>query len=103
MSSRGGYPERPYVFSPSKGGMWIQEPSVTIRHLKPVLQALGIRERRQYDTRHTYATMCLMSGMNPAFIASQLGHSVDMLLSTYAKWISSTSDWRELDKLAVRV
>lgn len=83
--------------------MWIQEPSVTIRHLKPVLKALGIRERRQYDTRHTYATMCLMAGMNPAFIVSQLGHSVEMLLSTYAKWINSNSDWKELDKLPTRV
>jgi integrase len=53
----------------------------------------------QYDTRHTYATMCLMADMNPAFIANQLGHSVQMLLSTYAKWLNSTSDWSELKKL----
>ncbi|MDX2310568.1 hypothetical protein R5C80_04530 [Pseudomonas sp. On1] len=26
--------------------------------------ALDIRERRQYDTRHTYATLCLMAGMD---------------------------------------
>lgn len=97
------YPQSPYVLPPGKGGMWIQEPSVTIRRFKSVLQALGIRERRQYDPRHTYVTMCLMSGMNPAFIASQLGHSVEMRLSTYATWISSASDWRGLDKLAVRV
>ncbi len=82
--------------------MWIQHPSVTIRHLKPALEVLGIRERRQYDARHTYATMCLMAGMNPAFIAGQLGHSVEMLLSTYAKWISSASDWNELGKLPMR-
>ena len=48
---------------------------------------------------HTYATMCLMANMNAAFIANQLGHSVQMLLSTYAKWINSTSDWTELNKL----
>ncbi|WP_230381917.1 hypothetical protein [Pseudomonas fulva] len=66
------------MFQPSKGGLWINEPSVTIRHFKSALKALNIRERRQYDTRHTYATMCLMSGMNPAFIASQLGHSVEL-------------------------
>nr|WP_288755554.1 hypothetical protein [uncultured Pseudomonas sp.] len=69
------------MFQPSKGGLWINEPSVTIRHFKSALKALkalNIRERRQYDTRHTYATMCLMSGMNPAFIASQLGYSVEM-------------------------
>lgn len=59
----------------------------------------GIRYRRMYDTRHTYATMCLMSGMNPVFIAAQLGHSVQVLLSTYAKWISSSSDFAELEKL----
>lgn len=53
--------------------------------------ALNIRERRQYDTCHTCATLCLMPGMNPAFIANQLGHCVVMLLSAYAKWISSSS------------
>jgi integrase len=63
------------------------------------LRKTGIRYRRMYDTRHTYATMCLMSGMNPAFIAAQLGHSVQVLLSTYAKWISSSSDFAELEKL----
>ncbi|MGO3987366.1 integrase [Pseudomonas sp. SAS7] len=96
-------PVSTFVFQPSKGGLWINEPSVTIRHFKSALKALNIRERRQYDTRHTYATMCLMSGMNPAFIANQRGHSVKMLLSTYAKWISSSSDWRELEKLPPRV
>ena len=43
--------------------------------------------------------MCLMAGMNPAFIATQLGHSVQMLLSTYARWINSSTDWAELGKL----
>lgn len=41
--------------------------------------------------------------MNPAFIANQLGHSVQMLLSTYAKWINSSTDWGELDKLETRM
>ena len=40
-----------------------------------------------------------MAAMNPGLIANQLGHSVWMLPSTYAKWISSSSDWRELEKL----
>lgn len=55
-------------------------------------RALCIGVRRQYDTRHTYATMSLMAGMSPAFIANQLGHSVKMLLSTYAKWPNSISN-----------
>lgn len=41
-----------------------------------------------------------MSGMNVAFIANQLGHTVEMLLSTYAEWINSPSDWSELAKLS---
>jgi integrase len=40
-----------------------------------------------------------MSGMNPAFIATQLGHSVQILLSTYARWINTSTDWGELGKL----
>ncbi|EBV3304203.1 integrase [Pseudomonas putida] len=39
-----------------------------------------------------------MSGMNPAFIAGQLGHSVQVLLSTYTKWLNSANDWAELEK-----
>ncbi len=47
--------------------------------------------------------MCLMAGMAPAFIAGQLGHNVQILLSTYAKWIGSSGDWGELDKLEARI
>ncbi|WP_461531768.1 site-specific integrase [Pseudomonas sp. 210_17 TE3656] len=99
VASKSTTPASPFVLQPGKGGMWIRAPSGTIAPFKLALTALSIRERRQYDTRHTYATMCLMAGMNLAFIANQLGHSVEMLLSTYAKWISSSSDWRELEKL----
>ncbi|WP_296276651.1 tyrosine-type recombinase/integrase [Pseudomonas sp. UBA7530] len=92
-----------FVFAPAlmvdKSVDWIRSDSTTKEHFLAALQALGIRRRRQYDTRHTCATMCLMAGMNPAFIANQLGHSVQMLLSTYAKWLNSTSDWAELQKL----
>lgn len=89
----------PFVFPPTKNFEFIQQSSVTDKHFQAALTHLGIRARRQYNCRHTYATMCLMSGMNPAFIATQLGHSVQMLLSTYARWISSSTDWSELGKL----
>lgn len=103
MASKSANPVSPFVFQPSKGGLWINEPSVTIRPFKAAPKALDIRERRQYDTRHTYAPLCLIAGMNLAFIANPLSHCVEMLLSTYAKWISSSSDWRELEKLPPRV
>lgn len=92
-----------YVFAPEGSGdkseLYIRSETGPKRYWLSALRKLGIRHRRMYDTRHTYATMCLMSGMNPAFIAAQLGHSVQVLLSTYAKWISSPSDWAELEKL----
>ena len=91
----------PYVFPPSKGNEFVNETSVLHKHFKQALIALSLRERPQYNCRHTYATLCLMTGMNPAFIANQLGHSVQMLLSTYARWISSASDWNEISKLGM--
>ncbi|RMR14582.1 Integrase protein [Pseudomonas amygdali pv. ulmi] len=92
-----------YVFAPEGNGdrteLFIRSETGPKRYWLSAMRKVGIRRRRMYDTRHTYATMCLMSGMNPAFIAAQLGHSVQVLLSTYAKWISSPSDGAELEKL----
>lgn len=59
----------------------------------------GIRIRPSYNTRHTYATMLLMSGVNPTFVANQLGHSLTMLITRYARWINSDMDKMELEKL----
>lgn len=92
-------PRSAYVFPPSRRREFIQDTTVTAKHFDAAVDALAIRPRPQYNCRHTYATMCLMAGMNPAFIANQLGHSVRMLLSTYARWINSTNDWSEVDKL----
>ena len=89
-----------FVFAPADASSeWIRSDSTPKKYFLAALERLAIRRRRQYDCRHTYATMCLMANMNAAFIANQLGHSVQMLLSTYAKWINSTSDWTELNKL----
>ncbi|MHA6787432.1 site-specific integrase [Pseudomonas bijieensis] len=97
--SRRKQAKSPYVFPPTKNFEFIQQSSVTDKHFQAALTELEIRARRQYNCRHTYATMCLMAGMNPAFIATQLGHSVQMLLSTYARWINSSTDCGELGKL----
>lgn len=89
-----------FVFAPADdSSAWIRSDSTPKKYFLASLKRLGIRRRRQYDCRHTYATMCLMANMKVGFIANQLGHSVQMLLSTYAKWLNSASDWAELDKL----
>lgn len=93
----------PFIFPPSKYNELVKQTSDLHHQWRPALKALGIRYRPPYNCRHTYATICLMSGMNPAFISQQLGHSVQMLLSTYARWINSSSDWSELEKLNIGI
>ncbi len=89
----------PYVFPPSKMSQYIRQTSDLHKQWGPTLKKLATRYRPPYNCRHTYATICTMSGMNPAFIAQQLGHSVQMLLSTYARWLNSSGDWGEMEKL----
>lgn len=52
----------------------------------------GIRPRRPYQTRHTYACWCLVARGNLAFIAKQMGHKdFTMLVKVYAKWMDDES------------
>jgi len=65
-------------------------------------EASGIRHRTgPYPWRHTFASLALMAGVRPALIAEMLGHSVQMLLTTYARWMPSDDDRAELNKMTV--
>ena len=59
----------------------------------------GIRSRNPYQTRHTYACWMLSQGVNPAFIASQMGHKdMTMVLKVYATWMPSGNE-SEIEKM----
>jgi integrase len=73
--------------NPVTGKAWHDERSQRDHYWRPALKRLGIRWRRPYNTRHTFATVALMAAVPPAYIATQLGHSVKMLLDKYARWI----------------
>lgn len=92
-----------YVFhDPTTGKAWMDERAFRRRHWAPCLKRLGIRYRRPYNMRHTYATAMLMAPggmMNPAFCARQLGHSVKLFLDTYSKWIEGLQDDAEMARL----
>jgi integrase len=61
----------------------------------PTLRRLGIRSRRCYATRHTYATVLLMHGVPPAYIAHQLGHKDSKQVhEKYARWINQADNGR---------
>ena len=85
--------------NPIGGGPWANEYTVQRTYWAPTLKRLGIRYRRPYNMRHTYATAMLMAGMTPAFCAKQLGHSVEMFLRTYARWIDGAASDREMRRL----
>lgn len=88
-----------HVFhDPRDGARWGGEPKFRWFWV-PTLKRLGIRHRRPYNTRHTYATMMLMAGMAPAFCARQMGHSPEVFLRTYATWIPGAGDKAEMAKL----
>lgn len=78
---------------------WFEERAFRRSYWEPTLRRLGLRYRPPYNTRHTYATMMLMAGMTPAFCAKQLGHSVEMFLRTYAKWIDGGQNALEMGRL----
>ena len=63
------------------------------------LKATGIRPRPPKNTRHTYATAGLMAGYNPALMAKQMGHSVTVFFTIYARWIEGAATDREMEKL----
>jgi integrase len=85
----------PNIFCTPEGDNWPNEKRQRIRFFQPTLRACGIRLRVPYNTRHTFATINLMAGINPNYIASQLGHTTTaMLFQKYAKWIPGVDDGR---------
>lgn len=87
-----------YVFlAPQSGEPWATDKGPR-KVFTTALKKLGIRHRPAYNTRHTYATLLLMAGVNPKFVADQLGHSVIMTLTVYAAWIHGDQNKVEMGK-----
>lgn len=54
----------------------------------PALKKSGVKFRKQYNTRHTYASTMLTLNKPIAWVAKQLGHSSpQQTLDSYARWI----------------
>lgn len=89
-----------WVFvSPMTGERWGDDSGPRKRYWQPAVKHLGIRYRSPYNTRHTYATMMLMAGVTPAYAARQLGHSMEMFLRIYSKWIDGGQNTVEMGKI----
>jgi integrase len=80
-----------YVFKNSLGGPTLDADDF-VRDWTDALEATRITYRRPYTCRHTRASEMLMAGVEPAFAAAQLGHSLEMFFKTYAHWINGAKD-----------
>lgn len=86
------------MICPETGEPFFNEKPPRVR-LVEAMRAYQIRHRPAYNARHTYATMLLMDGVNPVFVADQLGHSLQMLIKRYARWIHGDKNKIEIAKL----
>lgn len=79
---------------------WNDHRSQSQLYWHPTLKTLGMRARDPYQTRHTYATMMLMMGANPMWVAKQMGHvNMKMLLEVYARWIEKADKSKEVERI----
>lgn len=84
---------------PRYGTRWTDERAFRRSFWAPTLKKLGIRYRRPYTMRHSYAQRMLEENLNPAFCAEQLGHSLEMYLHTYTKKLGEDRKILEMSKL----
>jgi integrase len=52
---------------------------------------------RPYDLRHSFASLLLAEGRQPLYVARQLGHSLGVLLETYAHLIEEYAEAQRID------
>jgi len=81
--------EHAFVFhNPQHNAPWQGDGPIRKTAWTPALKLAGVRYRRPYQTRHTYASMMLTAGEDPMWVAQQMGHKDwGMIRTTYGKWI----------------
>jgi integrase len=81
------HPSAP-VFTDSIGNL-VRPSNFSRRHWQPVVNSLGIVYRTQYNTRHTFITLCLEAKVPVAQIAAWVGNSPRIIWEHYAGLIQS--------------
>ncbi|WP_145562968.1 site-specific integrase [Yersinia canariae] len=92
-----------FVFCPKvsarngNGGYWYSPGSIGTAW-NTMLKKAGIKHRKAYESRHTFACWALSAGANPNFVANQMGHaSAQMIYNVYGKWMAENN----LDQIAI--
>ena len=82
-----GQPRDEYVFPNADGGP-LDLTNMRVRVWFPTLQRAGLKPRNLYQTRHTFASLMLQAGEDPAWIARMMGHTTTkMLFERYDRFI----------------
>ncbi|NHA14631.1 Arm DNA-binding domain-containing protein [Thioalkalivibrio sp. XN279] len=77
-----------WVFLNPDGGHWLTSDQLRKRAWKPTIEKAGVRYRYPYQMRHTFASMMLTAGENPAWVSTQMGHcDLAMIYKRYGRWI----------------
>ena len=62
------------------------------RIFKRILKKAGLRDMKLHNTRHTFASQLLSSGVSPVYVKEQLGHSsIQMTVDIYGRLIPSNN------------
>lgn len=78
--------------NPRTNQPWTGDQAIRKTCWQPALKKAGVRYRKPYQTRHTFASMMLSSGETLAWVSKMLGHSnVLQTARTYATWIPDTN------------
>lgn len=87
-----------YVFVSRRGEPYSTDRSLTIAFRNACKRA-GVRYRRPYYCRHTFATRAIAAGIDPSFVARQMGDLVETVLRHYTGW-NNARDREQLARLS---
>lgn len=88
------------VFIDPKDRRPLVNDKIVWRPWQRAIKSAGVRYRKPYNTRHTFATLNLMAGANPMWVSRQMGHkNMKMLLENYSRWIDMADKQREKNKI----
>ncbi|OHV11169.1 Arm DNA-binding domain-containing protein [Kushneria phosphatilytica] len=86
------HPSGRIFLNPRTGEPWTGDQAIRKTLWAHALKRAGVRYRRQYQTRHTYASMMVSAGEPLAWVSNQMGHT-DVIITAriYANWIPVSS------------
>jgi len=93
-------PDQALIVASAAGGPWTKTDwqNWRDRRWQPACRAVGLDPvSRPYALRHSFVSLLLAAGRQPVLVAKQAGHSLAVLLSTYAHLIDEYAERDRVD------